>query len=357
MRHGLLIGASIAFGVVPLLAPVAAQAVSAAPSAEDSRLTAFLDAEFAQEMKLRPQLATRLGSKEGADRFDDISDAGQLARLQWRRASVARMKAQFDRAKLSPEAQVNYDIWVLELDRAELSYKVRAYSPPFYSFLYSIHSQLPDFLINTHTVSDAADARNYIARLKALPAVLDTGITQSKMSATAGIHAPKFEIERVIAGSKTLTSGAPFDGAPDTPLWADFKAKVGKLQAAGTVTPAEADNLLADARTALLGLKPAYDRVIAWAQAELPTAPSGKVGAISLPGGAAYYAAALKLNTTTDLTAAQIHAIGLKEVARIEGEQDKLARQAGFKDREAYLPNARACSRPCPTPTRCAPII
>src|SRR6185437_13587904 len=57
---------------------------------------------------------------------------------------------------------------------------------------------------------------------------------------------------------------------------------------------------------------------------------------ISLPGGADYYAAALKLNTTTDLTAEQIHQLGLKEVARIEGEQDELARQAGFKDREAF---------------------
>jgi len=344
----MLIGATAALLSVPLLAPVAAQAVSAAPSAEDARLTAFLDAEFAQELKLRPQLATRLGSKEGADRFDDISDAGQLQRLEWRRASVARMKAQFDRARLSPEAQVNYDIWALELDRAELSYKYRLYSPPFYSFLYSVHSQLPDFLINTHTVSDAADARNYIARLKAMPAALDTAIAQSRKATAAGIHAPKFEIERVIAGSRTLTSGAPFDDGTDAPLWADFKAKVGKLQAAGKISQADAEALLADGRTALLGIKPAYGRVIAWAQGELPTAPSGRVGAISLPDGAAYYAAALKLNTTTDLTAAQIHAIGLKEVARIEGEQDKLARQAGFKDREAYYAERERLFPPTP---------
>jgi uncharacterized protein (DUF885 family) len=309
---------------------------AAKPSAEDGRLTAFLDQEFAQELKLRPQLATRLGVKDGEDRLDDISEAGVLKHLEWRRASVAKMKAQFDRSKLSGTAQANYDIWATELDRAELSYKFRRYQPPFYSFLYSVHSELPNFLINTHVVQDAADMRAYSARLRAIPAVLDTAIAESGKSAAMGIHAPKFEIERVISGSQKIITGAPFGDGADSPLWADAKGKVGKLQAAGKVTPAQAETLLAEARTALLGLAPAYGRVIAWAGGELPKAPSGSVGAGSLPDGAAWYAAALKLNTTTDLTAAQVHEIGLKEVTRIEAAQDALARQAGAKDREAY---------------------
>ena len=82
------------------------------------------------------------------------------------------------------------------------------------------------------------------------------------------------------------------------------------------------------------------------------------MGAISLPGGADWYAAALKLNTTTDLTAEQIHRIGLAEVKRIEGEQDALARQAGFKDRAGLLCRSRApLSRPSRGPTRRAPNI
>jgi uncharacterized protein (DUF885 family) len=323
---------------VPQNMPAAAQQPAAAASvnAEDARLTAFLDAEFARDLKLRPQLATRLGIKEGEDRLDDISDAAQLQRLEARRASVARMKAQFDRSKLSPAGQTNYDIWETELQRMELQYKYRRYQPPFYSFLYSAHSQLPDFMINTHTVTDAADMRAYNARLKGIPAVLDTAIAQSKLSDAQGIRAPKFEIERVISGSKVITTGAPFDSGKDSPLWADAKAKVAKLQGAGKVTPAEAEALLADSRASILALKPAYERVIAWATSELPTAPSGRVGAISLPGGAAWYAAALKLNTTLDLTADQIHQTGLSEVKRIEAEQDALARKAGFKDRNAF---------------------
>ena len=308
----------------------------AANSADDARLIAFLDQEFAQELKLRPQLATRLGVKEGQDKLDDNSDAGVLARLEWRRGSVARMKAGFDRSRLSPAALANYDIWALELDRAEISYKFRKYQPPFYSFLYSVHSELPNFLINTHIVQDANDMRAYTARVRAIPAVLDNAIARSRASGAEGIRAPKFEIERVIAGSRTIITGAPFEGASDSPLWADAKAKVGKLQAAGKLTPADAETLLADTKAALLSIRPAYERVIAWAQGEQATAPSGRVGAVSLPGGLDWYVAALKIATTTDLTAAQIHQTGLDEVKRIEAAQDALARQAGFKDRQAY---------------------
>ena len=335
LRKFLAVAAVIAVCEPVLVAAQASPAVATA-NAQDARLTAFLDAEFAQEVKMRPQLATRLGLKENEDKLDDISDAAALKLLEWRRASVARMKAQFDRSKLSPAGQTNYDIWSTELDRAELQYKYRRYQPPFYSFLYSVHSQLPNFMINTHTVSDAADMRAYNARVRAIPAVLDTAIAESRRSDAAGIRAPKFEIERVIDGSKAIVTGAPFDSGKDSPLWADAKAKVAKLQSSGKVTPAEAEALLGEARTSLLSIKPGYERVIAWAQSELPTAPSGRVGAISLPGGADWYAAALRLNTTLPLTAEQIHQTGLKQVAQLEAEQDTLARSAGFKDRNAF---------------------
>jgi uncharacterized protein (DUF885 family) len=337
MRHLYWLSVAAVVAAAPQSVSVAQPApAAAAANSEDVRLTAFLDAEFVRDLTLRPQLATRLGIKEGEDRLDDISDAAELQRLEARRASVARMKAQFDRSKLSPAGQTNYDIWETELRRAEIQYKYRRYQPPFYSFLYSVHTRLPDFMINTHTVADAGDMKAYNARLREIPAVLDTAIGQSKESDAAGIRAPRFEIERVIAGSKTLITGAPFDSGKDSPLWADAKTKVAKLQSTGKASAPDADALLADARTSVLGLKSAYERVIAWAQSELPTAPSGRVGAISLPNGADWYATALKINTTLDLTADQIHNIGLSEVKRIEGEQDALARKAGFKDRQAF---------------------
>ena len=323
-----------AAGVPPAVRAQPSAAIAAA--AEDARLTVFLDAEFAELLKLQPQTATRLGLKSGGDRWNDISDAADDALVAWRQASVARMRAAFDRARLSAEGQVNFDIWALEAERAALSNANRRFRPPLYSRLYSAHSQLPDFLINTHSVADGVDLRNYIARLRGIPAVLDTAVARTRASEAAGIRVPRFQVETIIAGSEKLTRGAPFGPGPDVALWADVKAKTAKLAAAGALRPPEADTLLAEARTAILALQPAYGRVIAWAKSALPTAPAGRVGAISLPGGAAYYANELKLNTTTDYTAAQIHAIGRAEVARIEAEQDALARKAGLKDRHAF---------------------
>ncbi|MDP3907709.1 DUF885 family protein [Novosphingobium sp.] len=311
-------------------------AVSAPTAAEDARLTAFLDAEFAELVKQQPQLATRLGLKVGADRWNDISDAAAAQQVLWRQASAARMQAQFDRARLSAEAQVNYDIWALEAQRAALVQANRVYRPPFYSRLYSVHSQMADFLVNTHSVADPVDLTSYIARLRGIPAVLDQAIARTSASADAGIRVPKFQIETIISGSEKLISGAPFGTGPDAALWADVQSKAGGLVRAGRLSQAEADAALADARAAIIALQPAYERVIAWARASLPTAPSGRVGALTLPGGADYYANELKLNTTTDYTAEQIHAIGRSEVARIEAEQDALARQAGFADRSAF---------------------
>lgn len=331
---------------LPALAQTAASTVQA--ESETTRLYAFLDKAFAEQLRLQPQLATYLGDKTGEDRLDDISDAAVLRRLEWRRASVAQMRAEFDRAKLTPEGQTNYDIWAQELERAELSYRFRIYTPPFYSFLYALPTQLPDFLINTHTVKDADDMRAYAARLRAMPAVLDEGIRQSRASDAAGIRAPRFQIERLITSGTAVITGAPFDTGKDSPLWADAQAKIAKLQTAAKITPAEAETLLADTRAALLTIRPAYERVVAWAREDLPSAPSGRVGAISLPGGAEWYAAALKLNTTTDLTAAQIHQIGLGEVTRIEGEQDKLAQEGGFKDRFAFYADLERRHPPVP---------
>ena len=330
------------------LAPLVAQPALAAPvnatgptaqastAADDARLVAFLDREFAAELTLRPELATYLGLKVGADRWSDSTDAGRKKLLDTRRASVARMKASFDRDRLSADGRLNYDIWADELNDMELQEKFRLYRPPFYSTLYSANTQLPDFLINAHEVNDVPDMRAWIARVRGLPAQLDLALTQTQESAAAGIRVPKFQIERIIKSSQTIVGGAPFGGEQDSPLMADARTKIAKIAAAGKLAPGESERMLKQASDAILAIQPAYQRTIAWAQSALPDAPEGKLGAVTLPGGAEWYTAALKLNTTLDLTADEVHAIGLSEVARIEGEQDALARQAGSPDREAF---------------------
>ena len=342
--------ASLAVGLAlaPAAAPTVghAQAAQAPSQAEAGRLRAFLDKEYAEGLKFSPQQASSFGDKEGLDKLNDLSDAADLQRLEWRRGSVARMKSQFRRASLPLEAEISYDMWIDELDSAELAYRFRAYAYP----AGNTDTALPNFLIGSHLVEQPSDMVAYNARVTALGHAMDQVLERAKASAAKGIRMPRFQYERAIRESTKLVSGAPFDAnGRDSPLWADAKAKVGKLQAAGKVTPEQARTLLEGTKTALnTGMKPGYDRLIAWLQADIGNSKSGKVGAVTLPNGLAWYAAALKLQTRTDLTAEQIHKLGLSEVSRIQGEMDALARKAGFADREAYYRELNRLDPPQP---------
>jgi uncharacterized protein (DUF885 family) len=313
--------------------PVADKAAAAqAQQAETAKLTAFLDAKFEEELLISPQRATSLGRKDNYDKLNDYSDAWQDKRLAWRRQTVADLKAHIDRAKLSPEGRDNYDIWVLELERAETQAKFRRQA-----YVYGFntpHSDLPRFLIDSHRVSELKDMEAYIARLGAVGTALDQATERAKAAAGEGVHMPKFQYERLIAQSQKQITGQPFaESGPDAPLWADTQKKIKGLVDAGKATPQQAKSFGDAARKAMLeSVKPGYEHILAWARGDVANAPMGKVGALTLPDGAAWYAAALKFNTTTDMTAEQVHQLGLSEVARIHGEMDKLATSAGFKD-------------------------
>jgi uncharacterized protein (DUF885 family) len=329
-----------------ILAAAPTPALAQASQAEAQRLRIFLDKEYAEGLKFNPQQATSFGEKEGLDKLNDLSEAADLKRLEWRRGSAARMKAGFERNKLPLEAKISYDMWLDELDSAELAYKFRAYDYP----AGNTDTALPNFLISSHLVEQPSDMVAYNDRVMALGRAMDQVTERAKESAAQGIRMPRFQYERAIRESTKLVSGQPFDAdGPDSPLWADAKAKVGKLRAAGKVTPDEADKLLDGTKTALLtGMKPGYTRLIGWLQADIANAPSGKVGAVSLPNGLAWYAAALKLQTRTDLTADQIHKLGLSEVKRIQAEMDALAKQAGFPDAETYYKELQRLDPPQP---------
>ena len=99
-------------------------------------------------------------------------------------------------------------------------------------------------------------------------------------------------------------------------------------------------------------MKPAYDRVAAFITEDKPNGQTpDKQGALALPKGVEFYNAMLYLQTTTDMTADEIHELGLSEVARIRGEMEKVKEAAGFKgtleeffvfmrtDKRFYLPN------------------
>ena len=339
-----------AAGMAALLAACMHAPTQEEIATESVRLTEYLNAEYEEELAMNPMDLTTMGRKELYDQLGDFSEAGSLKQLEWRRESVAGMKASIDPAKLNDDAKTSWAIWESELDRAELRDTWKRHS---YVFGYNgAHTGLPNFLITYHKVDTPADMDAYIARLNKLGDALGQSTERAKLAAGDGIRTPKFGYERTISEARNVISGAPFAAGPDSPLWADVKEKINALKSGGKADTAQADKWTAAAQAALLGeVKPSYEALIAWLNADMPNAKSGKVGALTLPNGTAWYNASLQMQTTTSMTADEIHNLGLKEVERIHAQMDAIRISTGFKgdkaaffefmrtDKQFYLPN------------------
>lgn len=319
-------------------------------AAESKKLTDYLNAEFEEELVMNPMLLTQMGRKQMYGELGDFSEADALKQLEWRRESVAGMKAAVDPAKLDDDAKTSWAIWESELERSELRQKWLRHA---YIFGYGgPHTDIPNFLITYHKVDEPLDVEGYISRIAKLGAAIDQFTERAKLAVADGIRTPKFGYERTTSEAKNVISGAPFGSGPDSPLWSDIKTKIDALKTAGKADQGQSDAWLASARSALTTqVKPAYERLIAWLESDMANAPSGKVGALTLPNGAEWYNASLELLTTTKMTADEIHQLGLDEVKRIHGEMDKIRVATGFQgdqqaffefmrtDKQFYLPN------------------
>ncbi len=148
----------------------------------------------------------------------------------------------------------------------------------------------------------------------------------------------------MIDQSKKVVAGAPFSEGADSALWADAQAKADTLAKDGKVTAERAAELKELARKALLeNVAPGYAKVIAFGEEELPKAAENASGVgATHPNGKAYYEYQLKQNTTTAMTAEEIHQLGLSEVARLRGELEALQKKMGVQgDLQAFFEHVR----------------
>lgn len=324
----------LALGAALLAGPALAQAPAApapapAPAAaqsEDARLAAFLQAAFLEQAQLSPETLTQLGMKQRYSELGDYTYGGQKKAVDLGHAQVARMKREFDRAKLSAASQLSYDLFAKGTDTQATLFK-------WYWQNYAVSStgsaldNLPVLLINAHKVASVADAEAYVARLKAFERVAGEVADDIDQRTAKGFLPPQFVFGRVIPDAQNQIKGAPFDGGADHAVWADFKTKVDALSADSGVKA----KLKADGEAALNGeWKRGYQRYIAALNAMSKKATTVN-GVWALPDGAAYYADSVAFYTTTKLTPDQIHATGLSEVARIRGEMEQIKAKVGFK--------------------------
>lgn len=298
---------------------------------ETARLNSWFEERFEEQLDFSPIRKTTLGRKDDYDKIDDFSESARDARLEWRRQTVRDLQQNFDYALLTPENQVSYDLWVYQLEQAEAALPFRRRGYVFHQ-MRGAHTRLPQVLINFHRVDEDADMSAYTVRLGEVGRAIDQELARAKLAASEGVHAPRFAYESVLEQARALLTGAPFGGNGDAPLWADAKRKIDALVASGQIDATRAETLRGATETALTErFKPAYDSLIAWVESELSQADESATGVWKLPDGPAFYAERLAASTTTDLTADEIHEIGLNEVNRIQSEMEAIKDQVGFE--------------------------
>jgi uncharacterized protein (DUF885 family) len=337
----------LALGLL-LVSPVvpAAQAPQSTPPAqaatdETARINAWFEAKFEEQLKFSPIQQTFLGRKSNA--IDDLSIAEQDRQLAWQRASVAEMRKSFDYAKLDAEAKTSYDTWIYQFEQAEAAVPFRTNAYVF-DQMNAIHAFFPQLLIAFHVVEGAPDMEAYINRIRETGRALRQLIEISKGNAVEGVRPPRFAFDFVIDESTKIITGVPFDeSGTDSAVWSDVKGKIAGLQKKGVIDQKRADAMLAEARAALIGpFRTAYQELIAWQKQDREKTPEKTSGVGALPNGAAYYNERLANQTTTNLTADEIHKIGLAEVARIRAEMEAIKNEVGFKgDLPAFFAELR----------------
>jgi uncharacterized protein (DUF885 family) len=214
----------------------AAQAVSAAgaraaTAEKNAELARFYEAYDQAQLAMSPTGKAYRGIKDqDYGRWDEYTDEAALASRNLDVTTLANLRSRFDRTKLSPEDQLSYDLFENMVERrgGVFPFRENAY---VFDQMNGAQSEAPAFLINIHRVDTMSDAEAYLRRLQGIDALLDQAIAEAKDRQAKGVLPPKWVYPYVIADSRNITKGAPFDSGPDSALFADFKAKVNKLAA------------------------------------------------------------------------------------------------------------------------------
>ncbi len=312
-------------------------AIALTARAADPAFDKWADGFAADWVRSNPQLATRAQYFTGAEqdaldrRLTLAGDWGTLyglksatAQADLARRGLGELK-QFSNANLSPAQRTSLAVirWTLEQSVASVEFAQHQF---VFEQIGGYHLGLVAFLTSGHPIRNVRDAENYLARLAQAGARIDEGIAEAKAAAANGIIPPRFVLERVI-GQVDGFVAAP---AAQNPFVATFDERLAGL---GATVSAEARAKFVAAATKEVTdtVLPAYRRLRDLMAAQLPVATADD-GVWRLPRGAEAYTHALAANTTTSLTADEIHAIGRREVARLEAEMDAILRQLGFPD-------------------------
>jgi uncharacterized protein (DUF885 family) len=306
-----------------------AHAAQGDANAPNKAFDAWAD-RFAEDwVRQNPQLATSTQYFSGAEQdaldrqLTPLTAAQRQKAVALAKAGVARLD-KFMGGQLSEDQRTSAATMRWALANTVASEPFEDYSFVFNQFS-GVQVALVNFMTNTHPLRRAADVDSYLARLEQMSIRIDEALARARAATARGLIPPRFILER--AQYQVDTFLAP-DAAHNV-LVTSLDARTAKL---ADVSPdARAKAVAQAARIVDTKIRPAYGRIQAY-MAELHPKTGDAAGISRLPNGTAAYRQALRTYTSTDFSAAQIHAIGLREVARIEAEMDKHLRELGYAD-------------------------
>ena len=304
---------SITFLLALLL--VSAPAIS---QQKNAALHQLFEQEWQRGLSDYPENASYSGDTRYNDRWTDMSLAAIGAREAADRAALAKLQG-IGRAALSPADQLNYDTFEWQLTRNIERQRYREYLMPM---THQGGVQTADGIAELLDFRTEKAYSDWLARLDKLPALIDQNIVLLREGVKTGRTPPKAIMQRVpnqinaqvVKDPESSAFYAPFKKLPDS-IPAQRQAEL----------RAQARRVIAER------VVPAYARLGAYFNSEYLPATRDAIAATSLPDGVAYYDFLARYYTTTDLRAEDIHAIGLKEVARIRAKMETVKNEAGFK--------------------------
>ena len=286
------------------------------------RIGWFYERVFIEYAVDDPELLTSLGMlPPWLDWFsDDLTDRS-LAREKEVQAKLrddlATLRS-YDRAALDEQGQLSYDVLEYFLAIQAEGERFSHHDYPL-NQLFGIQSGFPTFMATQHAVRSQGAAEDYVARLGKVPVMVDQVLEGLRAREAASILPPTFVVEKVLAEMRAFTATP----ARQNILYTSFAEKLGKLPA-GELGDADRTALLASVETTVQDqVYPAYGKFIAYYDTLLAKT-TGNHGVWALPDGAAFYAWSARMHTSTDMTPAQIHQLGLDEVARIEAQMHEI---------------------------------
>ncbi len=309
---------TFACAVVLLVTTIGPASAQVQHTDEGKRLHAFFAEEWERGLRENPESASFEGDRRYNDRWADNSLEAIAASEAADREALARLK-RFDRSKLSSADQLNFDTFLWLQEKTVQRQTFREYLQPIG---HQGGVQNADGIVEGLAFDETRDYRDWLARMRALPKVIDQTIALMREGVKAGNVPPRVLMQRVPAQIATQIVGDP-TASPFYRPFAKFSAGVPESERAAL--QAEAREVIAQQ------IVPAYRKLqVYFSDDYLPKTRTGTAVA-DLPNGKAYYDFLAGYYTTTGLSADEIHAIGLKEVARIHAEMEKVKTEAGFK--------------------------